>query len=218
MVVDAGMPFVTSTYKLEGDGSLALQCYEVISSLTAAVNMPQPCYRNLQAVICRLSGGNTQVEQQLGDYALSCVQPGLDYYRECLAGCMKVPLAAFKAARLFCPFKINEMQPDFADVDNLSVLPFLDSTAIANLKLELPQYIAASEDTNPTYSPLEFWRNHEISLPTWASAAKKMVLVQPSSAACERVFSLMNNTFNHQQDCSLQDYIETSLMMQYNGR
>lgn len=160
----------------------------------------------------------TQVEQQLGDYALSCVQPGLDYYRECLAGCMKIPLAAFKAARLFCPFKINEMQPDFADVDNLSVLPFLDSTAIANLKLELPQYIAASEDTNPTYSPLEFWRNHEISLPAWASAAKKMVLVQPSSAACERVFSLMNNTFNHQQDCSLQDYIETSLMMQYNGR
>lgn len=59
VVVDAGMPFVTSTYKLEGDGSLALQCYEVISSLTAAVNMPQPCYRNLQAVICKLSGGNT---------------------------------------------------------------------------------------------------------------------------------------------------------------
>ena len=217
VVIDAGMPFVTSTYKLEGDGSLAFECYEVISSLTATVNMP-PCYPNLQAVVRRLSGGNMQVEQQLNSYALSCVQPGLQYYRECLTGCMKVPLAAFKVARLFCPSKVNEMKPDFSAVDSLSVFPFLDSTALGNLKLELPQYIAASEDTDPNYSPAEFWRAHELYLPSWATTAKKVILVQPSSAACERVFSLLNNSFNAQQDSSLQDYIETSVMMQYNYR
>jgi len=49
VIVDAGLPFVQATYKLEGDGPLALECYEVISSLTTAVNKV-PHYPNLQAV------------------------------------------------------------------------------------------------------------------------------------------------------------------------
>ena len=36
-VIDAGKPFVSGTYKLEGNGPLALQCYEIINSITAAV-------------------------------------------------------------------------------------------------------------------------------------------------------------------------------------
>ena len=32
----------------------------------------------------------------------------------------------------------------------------------------------------------------------------------------ERVFSLLNNSFNSQQCSSLEDYIEASLMLQYN--
>ena len=107
--------------------------YEVINSLTAAVNMPQPYYPNLQAVVSLLSCGNMQAEQQLNSYALSCMQPGLQYYQECLTGVMQVPLAAFKAACLCCPSKIKEMNPDFSAVDSLSVFPFLDSTALGNL-------------------------------------------------------------------------------------
>ena len=72
VIVDAGMPFVQATYRLEGDGPLALLCYEVISSLTTAVNlMPMPHYPNLQAVARRLSGGNLQNQQQLVQYATS---------------------------------------------------------------------------------------------------------------------------------------------------
>ena len=36
VTVDAGMPFVQATYNLEGDGPLALTCYETISALNAA--------------------------------------------------------------------------------------------------------------------------------------------------------------------------------------
>ena len=131
---------------------------------------------------------------------------------------MQVPIAAFKAARFFSPSKVNEMNPDCSAVDSLSGFPFLDSTNLGNLKIKFPQYIAAGEDIDLNYAPLEFWRTHETSLPEWAAAAKKVVLVQPSSAACERVFSLLNNSFSTQQDSSLQDYIETSIMMQYNSR
>ena len=43
-----------------------------------------------------------------------------------------------------------------------------------------------------------------------------VALIQPSSGAVERVFSILTNTFGTQQDHSLQDYIEASLMLQYN--
>ena len=39
-----------------------------------------------------------------------------------------------------------------------------------------------------------------------------------SSATSERVFSLLKASFGPQQDCSLQDYIESSLMLQFNKR
>ena len=44
----------------------------------------------------------------------------------------------------------------------------------------------------------------------WAIAASKVLLVQPSSAASERVFSLLKASFGEQQDSALQDYIEAS--------
>ena len=42
--------------------------------------------------------------------------------------------------------------------------------------------------------------------------------IQPSSAAAERVFSLLQSSFGKQQEQSLEDYIELSVMMQYNYR
>ena len=52
VTVDAGLSFVQATYKLEGDGPLALECYEVISSLTTAVTrcLTIPTYRQWQDV------------------------------------------------------------------------------------------------------------------------------------------------------------------------
>ena len=42
--------------------------------------------------------------------------------------------------------------------------------------------------------------------------------LQPSSAAAERVFSLLNNSFKEQLYSSLEDYIDTSIMLQYNAK
>ena len=85
-----------------------------------------------------------------------------------------------------------------------------------NLKSEFPQYIALSEDTSPEVDVISWWAEHSDELPHWSSAAKMVALIQPSSGAVERVFSILTNTFGAQQDHSLQDYIEASLMLQYN--
>ena len=85
-----------------------------------------------------------------------------------------------------------------------------------NLKSEFPQYIAKAVDTSPDVDTLDWWMNHSEDLPNWSSAAQMVVLVQPSSAAVERVFSILKASFGHLQDNSLQEYIESSLMLQYN--
>lgn len=69
--------------------------------------------------------------------------------------------------------------------------------------------------TDDAYDPLEWWKCNASALPHWSKVAQKMFLLQPSSAATERVFSLLKSSFNDQQDNSLKDYIESSLMLQY---
>jgi len=43
------------------------------------------------------------------------------------------------------------------------------------------------------------------------------MLIQPSSAAAELAFSILSNSFTNRQEHSLKDYIETSVMLQYNS-
>ena len=50
-----------------------------------------------------------------------------------------------------------------------------------------------------------------------SSSASTVTTVEPA-AASERVFSLPNNCFSKRQDSSLSDYVEASLMLQYNER
>ena len=110
------------------------------------------------------------------------------------------------------------MQPDAAALDSLAVLPFLDTAAITQLKAELPAYLAKATGISPELSPLAWWKLNAASLPSWSIATQQVLLIQPSSAASERVFSLLNNSFDRQQYSALQDYIEASLMLQYNCR
>ena len=125
-------------------------------------------------------------------------------------------MQVFKVARLFSPIKIGELKPAAADLDDLSCVPFLDSALINDLKCELPTYIATVEDVSDSIDPIRWWKTNQDKLPQWASACKRMLLVQPSSAAAERVFSLLQNSFSKGQTSALQDYIQISVMLQYN--
>ena len=85
----------------------------------------------------------------------------------------------------------------------------------------IPLYLSKTVDLSGSIDCLEsveWWKIHATELPMWSDAAQLVLLVQPSSAASERVFSLLNSSFKDQQDSSLRDYVETSLMLQYNKR
>ena len=75
-----------------------------------------------------------------------------------------------------------------------------------------------ADGVDPSINVLEWWKDNQEVLPIWSSAASKIVLLQPSSAAAERVFSLLNASFDKTQQSSLEDYVESSIMLQYNKR
>ena len=117
------------------------------------------------------------------------------YFRSKFDNDLKVSMEAFKAARYFSPLKLAELQPTAADLDALLFLPFLNSNDITTLKSELSTYIAAVEDISKSIDPLEWWESNEERLPNWACAFKKLVLVQPSSAAAERASLFFQSLF-----------------------
>ena len=216
VTVDAMAAFVKATYNLEGDGPLALMAYECVHCLYAHITTEY--FPNVSAVAKHLVNGNQTHEQQLIDYAKECVKPAYSYFRSKFDNDLKVSMEAFKAARYFSPLKLAELQPTAADLDALLFLPFLNSNDITTLKSELSTYIAAVEDISKSIDPLEWWESNEERMPNWASAFKKLVLVQPSSAAAERVFSLLSKSFSKLQTRSLEDYVQLSIMLQYNNR
>ncbi len=77
MTIDAGEPFVKTTYRLEGDGPLIFSAYEEINALTASISTQ--FYPNTIAVARKLSSNPVQ-QQQLIDYSKSCVQPAYSYF------------------------------------------------------------------------------------------------------------------------------------------
>lgn len=48
------------------------------------------------------------------------------------------------------------------------------------------------------------------------TATQQVLLIQPSSAVLEKVFSLLKNSFGDEQLTSQEEYVETSLTFQYN--
>ena len=82
---------------------------------------------------------------------------------------------------------------------------------IDGLKSELPEYLSAAEDVSDKVD------EESGRLPNWTRTSRLVFLVQPSSAAAERAFSILNS-FTSQQESSLEDYLELSVMLQYNYR
>ena len=75
--------------------------------------------------------------------------------------------------------------------------------------------LASSAEGDTLIDILEWWKNNTIKLPHWSKAAQCVFLMQPSSAAAEHVFSILNR-INDKQTNSLENYAECTVMLQYN--
>ena len=214
ITVDAGEQFVKATYRLEGDGPLVFSAYEEIAALRVGISNEH--YPNMNSVAAKLSSNDSQ-KQHLLAYGKGCVKPASDYFYRKFDKDLKVAVSIFKCARYFDPGKFVELKPSCSDIDDLRVIPDLNSDVVlGGLKSELPKYMASADGVSMQLDKLLWWQNHASELPCWSNACRSVLVIQPSSAAAERVFSLLSNNFSDRQTRCLEDYIETSLMLQYN--
>lgn len=79
--------------------------------------------------------------------------------------------------------------------NHLSVFHFFDRTEKDNLKRELSAQLAKATDIHKDYSPLEWLKGNASTHTCWSAAARKVLLIQPSPAAAEQVFSILKSSF-----------------------
>ena len=219
-IVDVGHHFVTAAYHLEGDGPLVFSCYEKLQAVAEACRVPH--FSSVRAVSTAIATEDpTQNVATLEQRERTCVDPAIQWFLQTFNVQLYDLVAAFKAARIMCPVAVQWMRPMAATVSALCIFPFLNSDRIiGGLIAELPDYVAAARDVVVTTEEekVKWWCQHVERLPRWSAAVKQVLLVQPSSAAAERAFSLLSAAFSDQQDSALADYLQASVMLQYNKR
>lgn len=107
-----------------------------------------------------------------------------------------------------------KLQP--SAVDELQAFSFLKDDTFwtvnnRNYLLTWPRQLLVIES-------LTWWGKKLEQSSFWYEPAWKVALAQPSSAAAERAYSTLMNSFDVQQDLSLQDYTECLLMLIENLR
>jgi hypothetical protein len=97
------------------------------------------------------------------------------------------------------------------------------------METEIPVYLALINaipllerrldvDGNDTFDIGAWWRAAAVQLPSTFLALRAVMANSPNSAPPERVFPILNDTFDDDQTQSLSDYVELSLKLQYNER
>jgi hypothetical protein len=152
------------------------------------------------------------------------------YFDKTILGTLAPMLALLKACRLANPYAFARLQPtadEFrAAVESLDHFTAADVLSIcggygeyARLCSELPALPLHSSSDYEMKSIKSFWRaNHATVHNLSPFFVRYCFTIQCSSAAVERVFSVLKNSFCSQQELSLEDYVCLSPMRQFNSR
>ena len=92
------------------------------------------------------------------------------------------------------------------------------------LKDELSLILVLASHINELHFDIEsivpLFKSHALmhEIPAWAQIAFLLATQQVSSAAVERVFSFLKNTFKETQEKALSDYVLSVVIQRYNKR
>ena len=69
-----------------------------------------------------------------------------------------------------------------------------------------------------TEAVLGWWKNHRAKVGAWAIGAQITFTLTPNSAAAERIFSQMKDSFGAKQASALADILQAAIMLRYHKR
>ena len=217
-MVDVGRHLVNITYQLEGDGALVFSTYHVFQSATPA--FAQEHWPNVRALCEAISDADPDVNaRQLDRDTMQGARPAINWFLRKFNVDMGNVVTLFRHARYFDPMAVQDLNLTAENVRSVRIFPFLDSNGtIEAQQAELPSYIAAADGTDITEGDkkVSWWSLRQNNLPAWADAVRKVLLIQPSSAASVRAFSLLACCLSSTQQSALEVYLESSVMIRYN--
>jgi hypothetical protein len=166
--------------------------------------------------------------------ARAVVSPAAMYFEKSMEGKRGGQLARMKAARFFNPLHVLASgEVTEADINMLSLFRFSKHPKLApkieETKSEIVKYNSLVKSIKPhaqrlnskekdTFSLSGFWRANELLVPAFSYVLRAVLSNAPNSIPPERVFSILNNSFDDDQDNAHADYIELSLQLQFNER
>lgn len=184
-----------------------------------------------------------EIEEEVWAYARGVIQPANDYLTVTIVEKLQVTLHLFRVATLINPFFVKHHHPLRHVYDDLiTTLGFFDAESVNAMLAEVDTYdvlvqtlpatphalpmddvdtnIAVIKDHCKTImdGTIAFWLKYKEKIPHLYSLCHYLITFPPSSAAVERLFSMLQNSFGNKQTGSLEDYVELSLMYQFNDR
>ena len=180
-----------------------------------------------------LATGDLTDPEELESRAKQIVGGAQHYHEGTLLVKRAEMLKRMELASIFDPIAAMGSLPTERDIDSLKLFRFSRKPGYAallpKLKGELPQYISKVKPIKPdkerrdsegkdTFDFLAWWRSHMADLPSWAAFLRALLCNAPNSCPPERVFSILNDSFDADQKHALADYMQFSLMAQYNNR
>jgi len=210
------LPFVKTTYNFEGDGFLLPLAFDELDNLISLCNSPNDVLR---------AAGETDLKD-----SREWILPALSYFSKRMNEDCASRLLVLRRARIFNPLRVLDVGVKIDEIESLAtIFPWLEfqNGLISQMIVEWAKYKSRAKDfaVPPGISFAErasmiwdWWMRQRVNLPAWSSAVALLALVQPSSAAMERVYSIVRRQFDDKQTKSLMDYVEGSVMLEYNNR
>jgi len=235
-------PLIKATYNLEGDGCNSLVTYDIIQFLkawfdthTEGLTFPglQPMFDTaidalMLTTFLGRSPDRSLYVNNLRTKVYLMVQGAREYFNNTIIGTLAAEVALYKTCKLVNPIAMQHFAslPEFTAA--VRSLNRFNDAAINAMSVEYSTYRAliitfAEEEHDLTTHEdkltaiMGFWKTKWHDIPTIAKLARYCMTLTPSSAAAERVFSVLKQLFSlNQMKTTLQDYVETAVMMRYN--
>jgi hypothetical protein len=239
-LLDAGLPFYDATYALEGDSFLAPFVTSKLRALNNMINgwttvavterVKLVAHERYPIIAVPLNPDpNKQRRNAWIAETLNKAIPCFAYFTDTIIKVdaeMEGERKYFEAAELWHPGTSRARYMFGQTIDlraALGGIKFLESEpeTVNQLIEEWPKYVDFVKEENvprdlTPQQVIDFWNAHATALPVMYAVARKLILGQPSSAAAERVFSVLATSFSETQLSSLQDLIELVVMIKYN--
>ena len=247
VVTIAGSRLYAATYDLEGDHCCSLVAYDTIKDCEDWLtdhydHLTYPGLRQeMNDCVSTLLNGCETFEELTGEAlfddlkvkAKSILKGAVDYFQRTIVVKLASDLELYKTCRYANPVAMRQTigRPDtllqfkraaeelnfftLSDVDKMGGEWYLYKRLVNEFEV-VPSEIKFDIQMERC---TKFWSLYHEILPNLANFTRYCMTMTPSSAAAERVFSMLKNSFTiGQMRQSLEDYSEGSVMMQYNKK